>query len=67
MRINMHEIDMILVFHFYINASEFATRLIITQFQPFILINIFMQIDVSKVFKDSEMSLLYDSFIFNSI
>ena len=57
---------MIFVFHFYTNAFGFATGLVITQFQPSTLIDIFMQSDVSKAFKDVEMSLLYDSFIFDS-
>ena len=53
---------MIFIFHFYIDASEFAAGLIITQFQPFTLINT----NVSKVFKDVKMPFLYDSFTFNS-
>ena len=59
----MHGIDMIFVFHFYIDVFEFAVKLIITQFQFSILINI----DVSKVFKDVKMPFLYDSFTFDSI
>lgn len=33
---NIHEIDLIFIFHFYINVFEFAIKLIITQFQFFI-------------------------------
>ena len=58
---------MIFVFHFYINIFEFAAELVITQFQFFILIDIFMQLNVLKAFKNVEMSLLYDFFIFNLI
>ena len=64
----MHEIDIIFIFHFYINAFEFATELIITQFQLFISINIFIQIrHISKILKNVKMPLLYNFFIFNSI
>ena len=38
----MHKIDLVFIIHVYINVFEFAAGLIITQFQSFIQINIFI-------------------------
>ena len=56
-RSNMHDINLCLIVHFYIDVFDFATKLIIIQFQSIISMNI-----ISVNNKTIKMFILYDSF-----
>ena len=56
----MHEIDLRISIHFYIDASEFTTELVIIQFRAS------SAVDLKDVSTAVKVSILYDFFIFTS-
>ena len=59
--INMNEINLILAFHFYCDASEYVAELTITQIQMKHLKNL----KLTSENDSKKVSIIYDSFAFN--